>query len=113
MASWTNAGHGPRLWHCERITTLRASWQEACLEAPRLGKRRGLDLAVQPSQGLIFQAHEPSRCQNRHNRKWQLNNLFDRGRGTVKFRWVGERSMIGIYELCSARRATRRGQPDR
>src|ERR1700688_1753763 len=78
MAPRANPGHGPRLWQGERVTSLEAPEQEPCLQASRLGERRCLDLAVQPSQGLVLRAHEASICQNRHSRKWPPNYAFER-----------------------------------
>ena len=63
VAAWADDGHGPRVGESEQFTPLQATEQHAGFHPGGGGKRRRLDLAVQPDQGFFRPHRGPPICQ--------------------------------------------------
>src|SRR6185312_447522 len=57
MAASSNRRHWPRLWHSQLFTLLQTPQQKTGFDSRHLGKRRSLDLPVEPRKRFAFGAH--------------------------------------------------------
>jgi hypothetical protein len=57
VAPSSDRRHWARMWHGERVTSLKSPQQESRLQARRLPKGRRPHLAFEPDQGFISRAH--------------------------------------------------------
>ena len=69
MAISADRRHRSGVRHAEQLTSLQASEQVSGGKPRSRGKRRSLDLAMQPGERLVGRAHQRSLCHIRHINK--------------------------------------------
>jgi hypothetical protein len=63
VAPSPNSGHWSRVRHGKRLTSLKSTHQESCLQPGRFPERRRLDLAFKPYKRFVFRTHQLIICQ--------------------------------------------------